>query len=432
MTIQSFHDCRQHLLVCLTLIALWVMIPNLGQGAEGDPSSTGQTSTSLPSIGMPAAPSLAPSFRRVELATGAMTTIKVDLVLAAPATLLSVEADCGCIRAEPTTSQQLIQGSNPLRIQVMGILPGMKTLTVRTTAGTATTVIQVVTPGLGDGAAVAAELRTQSTATGNRLVVIVHDLKGETRNCGCSGGSLGGIDHLATLRDVLPGARLLLTGTIENSAISVVGHALAPYGWEIAPADIVTTSDPLAALDRPGLLAVIITGNQAVANQRVVKPVLDRGAVAIVLLVTPQGTIVSQHLLPIDRTLPSVAALAKLAGDSPPVAVDRTANPSTACSACHQASHATWSASAHARAFASLPPADQGNSCATCHSTPLPGTAARAPDVGCTSCHLGADAHASTPTTRTTGTTDCRTCHDAQHQPGFDPVAAWLRMQHGK
>ena len=325
-----------------------------------------------------------------------------------------------------------------LPVRVVGVLPGVKTLSVRTSTGTATATLHVVTPGLGEGAAIAAELQKQVSAAGQRLVVIVHDLRGETRNCGCSGGSLGGIDHVAALRDLFPTARLVLSGTVESnesgksSSAPVVGPALARYGWEIAPTDIVVSSDPLAELERPGLLAVITTGDHAVANQRVVKPVLDRGAVAIVLVVTPQGTIVSQHLMPIDRTLPSVAALANFAGGSPTVQIDRTATPSTACASCHVTAHATWSNSAHARAFASLLPADQGTNCATCHSTPLPKTVVRAPQVGCIACHTGAEVHAAAPTTRTTGVVDCRTCHDATHHPAFNRGTAWERIDHGK
>ena len=372
-----------------------------------------------------------PAFCRVELAAGASATLTIELRLTEPTHLLDVEADCGCIRAVIPDDRRLLAGLTLLHVRVQGILPGPKTLTVRTTAGTATATIQVVTPGLGDGAAVAADLQKQAITADQRLLVIVHDVRGETRNCGCSGGSLGGIDHLAALRDVFPGARLLLTGAIETSGTPVVGPALAPYGWEIVPADIAVTSDPLTALDRPGLLAIINTSDQAIANQRVVKPVLDRGAVATVLVVTPQGTIVSQHLLPIDRTLPSVAALANLAGPSPTIQIDRTANPSTACVSCHQTAHATWTTSAHARAFASLLPADQGNGCASCHSTPLPGTTVRAPNVDCTACHQGAEAHSAAPTTRTGGVTDCRTCHDSQHHPAFDRETAWQMITHG-
>ncbi len=221
--------------------------------------------------------------------------------------------------------------------------------------------------------------------------------------------------------------------TIENAAVPVVGPALAPYGWEIAPADVVVTADPLAALERPGLLAIINTGEQAVANQRVIRPVLDHGAVATVLLITPQGTIASQHLLPIDQSLPSVAALANLAGVSGLVSIDATARPSTSCASCHQTAHTTWSSTAHARAFNSLATADQTTACATCHTTAIPGRVERAPGVGCTACHVGAEAHAVAPASvRVSGTTDCRSCHDAQHHPAFDPVAAWLKIQHGK
>ena len=53
--------------------------------------------------------------------------------------------------------------------------------------------------------------------------------------------------------------------------------------------------------------------------------------------------------------------------------------------------------------------------------------------AGYTACHVGANAHAAAPATvRVSGMVDCRSCHDAQQHPGFDPEAAWLRIQHGQ
>lgn len=380
---------------------------------------------------------VSPTFCRVELATGGTTLISLEVVVAEPTQLLSVDADCGCLRAVLPVDRQLPVGRTTLRVNVIGVLPGVKTLSVRTSAGTVTAIVQVVTPGLGDGVAVAAHLRTQAANAGHHLVVIVHDLLGETRNCGCSGGSLGGIDHLAALREVLPGARLVLTGRCENGAIPVVGPLLMSYGWELSPADIVVTSEPLTALERPGLLALVNTSLLAVANQRVVQPILDRGAIAVVLEVTPQGMVVAQHLLPIDQSLPAVgavatAALAQRTELTARVVIDATANPATACATCHPSAHPTPAGQAHARAFASLLPADQSTACATCHSTPLPGTTVRAPHVSCTACHGGAATHAITPATRTTNLTDCRTCHDAAHHPTFVRETALERLIMGR
>lgn len=390
---------------------------------------------------------VAPAYCRVELAAGATAMVTLEVETTATTRLLSAEADCGCVKVVMPANPTLPPGKSTLTVQVTGVLPGLKTLTMRTTDGTATVIVQVVTPGLGEGAALFAHLQTQAAQTGQQMVVIIHDLLSETRNCGCSGGSLGGIDHLAALREVLPQARLVLTGAIESSAIPVVGPLLAPYGWECAPADIHVSREPLLALsalsalstpsigEKPRFFAVINIGEQRLAHQRVIQPVLNRGAIAVVLLVTAQGIILSQHLVPIDRTLPSVAALSARSASTATTmrqVIDPTANPSTACASCHTSAHAIWSASAHARAFASLLPADQTTACATCHSTPLPEQRIRAPQVHCTACHLGSDQHAMTPTIRTTGTTDCRSCHDAAHHPGFDSPSAREKIRHGK
>ena len=361
---------------------------------------------------------LSPAFCRVELATGATTTTSLEVVVGEPTQLVSMEADCGCLRPIVPVDRHLPLGRTTLHVNVVGVLSGVKTLTVRTTAGTVTAIIQVVTPGLGDGAAVAAHLRTQATKAGHHLVVLVHDLLGETRNCGCSGGSLGGIDHLAALREVLPGARLVLTGRCEQGAIPVVGPLLVPYGWELAPADIAVTSEPLAALERPGLLALVNTSPLSVANQWVVQPVLERGALAVVLEITPQGLVVAQYLLPIDQSLPAVAAVAVAAAAArahatePAARIDRITNPATSCATCHPSAHPTPAGHAHARTFDSLLPADQGTACVTCHSTLLPrttpGITVRAPHVSCPACHNGTEAHAAAPTTRTTRLTVSR------------------------
>lgn len=245
---------------------------------------------------------ITPVYSRVEIAAGATTTITIEVVSASSSDWLSAEADCGCVQAVIPENTRLAAGRNRLQVHVTGILPGLKTLSVRTTTGTATTTIQVVTPGFGEGAAIAAELQRQAIQSGGYLVVIVHDLLSETRNCGCSGGSLGGIDHLAALREVFPGARLVLTGAIDSTNTPVVGPALAEFGWELAPNDIVISRNPLAALELPGLFAVMNVGNSRIANQRVMTPLFNRGSIAVVLLVSPNHTILSQHLLPIDRT----------------------------------------------------------------------------------------------------------------------------------
>ncbi len=366
-----------------------------------------------------------PVYVHLEVDTGAHAPLILTLHTTTALTILAVAVDCGCVQPLDALPLAVESGDTTLHLQATGVLPGIKTVTVRTTLGSVTAQIQVVTPGFGEGLHLLTELRRAA-----RVMVIVHDLRGETRNCGCSSGSLGGIDHLAALPAALPGARLVLTGNVAGDN-PLVAAALARRGWEIQPPDVVITDDPLGALNRVGIFAIVAVGKSSVANQRVVSPVLDGGAMANVLLITGT-TVTGQQLLPIDRTLPSdLSVLAELPQPPATVVVDHQAS-TTACAMCHQAAHQTWASSAHARALSSLAVADQSTACAVCHTTPLSGRSERAADVTCTACHQGAEAHAAAPTVHTTAITDCRTCHDAQHHPAFDPLAAWLRIQHGK
>ena len=368
--------------------------------------------------------SVTPAYARIEVATGAHADVVLTLHLPEATSILAVSADCGCLQSRDVLPMAAGRGDTQLHLQATGILPGMKTVTVRTTQGSTTAQVQIVTPGFAEGSHLIAEL------VGQKVLVIIHDLRGETRNCGCSAGSLGGLEHLAALRTALPLARLILSGDTAGSNPAAAA-ALARRSWEIRPADIVVSDEPLAALGNAGVIAVVASGAATIFNQRVVYPLLDRGAIAHVLVLNGT-TIIAQHLLPIDRTLPSdPQILAELPVLTPALLVDHAAMPSTSCSACHQTAHQTWAVSAHARALSSLSASDQTTACATCHTTGLPGRVERAANVGCTACHVGADAHAATPTTvRVDGVVDCRSCHDAQHHPGFDPVAGWLRIQH--
>jgi hypothetical protein len=153
-----------------------------------------------------------------------------------------------------------------------------------------------------------------------------------------------------------------------------------------------------------------------------------------VIMVNEAGTVQRRHSLPIDGTLPAdPTVLAVFPDRLTATRVDASRIPSQTCMACHATAHQTWSTSRHALAWTSLKPEDRTDACITCHSTPVaaqPPTVV--PGVQCQSCHLGADAHAAAPAIRTTGRTDCRGCHDARHDPGFDPVKAWAMVTHGR
>ena len=172
-----------------------------------------------------AAMSVTPAYARIEIATGAIAAVVLTLHLPEATSVLAVSADCGCLQSRDVLPMAAAQGDTQLHLQATGILPGMKTVTVRTTQGSTTAQIQIVTPGFGESSQMIAELATQ------KLLVIVHNLRGETRNCGCSTGSLGGIEHLAALHAALPLARLVLTGDAAGTNPAVVA-ALKRRGWQ--------------------------------------------------------------------------------------------------------------------------------------------------------------------------------------------------------
>ena len=411
-----------------TFLLLWCVLM-AGLNAAETLNEGGLTPFSPPSEKNLNAVKVLPHYRRVEVPTGGLVRIQVRVQMVEAGMLMGVDIECPCVTTEMNLPRSLPAGESVVTLIVKGVLPGLKQITLRTSHGPVTLVIDVATPGFGDANQVA-RAAVQATAAANlTLIAIVHDLSGALRNCGCSSGSLGGIEHLAALSQVLPGARLALTGDIDG-ATPGVSSALAVHGWEVRPADIVVAADPLPVLTQPGLLAVVAPGFTAFAHQRIVTPFVDRGAIAHLLFVDDGRRVVEQRLLPIDRSFPSVPGVIERFPSTGQVLLDRSVNPSTSCKACHSTAHASWLVSAHARALNSLSTNDQTSACATCHTTSLPGRAERAPHVGCTMCHEGAEAHAITPTVKTTGTTSCRECHDANHHPAFDKVSAWLRIQH--
>ena len=151
------------------------------------------------------------------------------------------------------------------------------------------------------------------------------------------------------------------------------------------------------------------------------RPILDGGAVVMLLLVDAGGRVARQIVIPIDRSLPAAPALLATPPEPRTITV-RSPQPaaSSACASCHAPAHDVWQASAHARANASLPADARTNACVTCHSSPIGASPARPAlhdaDVGCIASHAGAAEHAAA-TADTTGTTDCSACHDALHHP---------------
>jgi len=122
---------------------------------------------------------------------------------------------------------------------------------------------------------------------------------------------------------------------------------------------------------------------------------------------------------------------------------------SAACRTCHAAAYARWRATAHAREFAGLPPAERRvSACLRCHVTGYgdrlgyqgAGDARDLANVGCEACHgPGADhgrsAHPEFVPTLTGGACPpceinriCRLCHTPERSPGFDLASALARV----
>jgi hypothetical protein len=382
--------------------------------------------------------SATPLFQRVDLGTAERVSRTITIHATTDLTLLAVESPCRCVALATALPLQVkARSTATLDLTVSGALPGLKTLILRTTAGTVSIQVQVVSAGFGEGLASWRALEQRAVDQRCSLVVIAHDLRGETRNCGCSGGSLGGIDHLAALPAALAGwapgipLRCVLTGDVEGHRPGVEA-ALIAAGW-IRDPSIAVTGNPALDVQDPRFLAVIPTIPTSLNHRKLITPVLTGGMTAEVVLVDAAGQIVEHDTLPIDRTLPADPTILGRFPDPLTATVDSLHVSSQACMACHATAHQTWSTSRHALAWTSLKPEDRTDACITCHSTQVvaqPPTVV--PGVQCQSCHLGADAHAAAPTIRTTGRTDCRSCHDARHDPGFDSVKAWAAVVHGR
>lgn len=177
---------------------------------------------------------------------------------------------------------------------------------------------------------------------------------------------------------------------------------------------------------------MIPTGAPPVQHRRIVRPVLTEGLAVELLLVDAAGAIQARRTMPVDDSLPDDPALGAQFRDSLTSTIDLANNPSQSCITCHATAGAAWAQSRHARALDSLKPEDRTDTCIACHVTPVAATVV-APAVSCQSCHQGGEPHvASQGALRTTGTVDCRSCHDARHHPAFRSELAWPKILHGR
>lgn len=381
---------------------------------------------------------LEPSVLRLDLAPS--DVVEVALTLRAPSgtTVTGCMVDCACLRSLTTLPTVVpATGAVDLRFRATGMRPGVEDVVVATTAGTARAQLQLVGPGAGRGMDQLRAAVQQATASNWRLLGIAHDLRGQVRHCGCSAGALGGAGRILRLpglaRELAPGVMCtwVLSGDPDGKRAGL-GATLAQTGWRIGDPSVRVADDPLPLLGAPGIVAVIPTGGPGVQHRRIVRPVLTEGMAVELLLVDAAGVIQARRTMPVDDSLPDDPALAAQFRDVLTSRIDLAANPSQSCIACHATAGAAWAQSRHARALDSLKPEDRTDGCISCHVTPI-APAVVAPAVSCQSCHQGGEAHvASQGKLRTTGTADCRTCHDARHHPAFRRELAWPRIQHGR
>jgi hypothetical protein len=380
-----------------------------------------------------------PTWVYVEVAADKAADVAFQLSSHGPFTLLSAEGDCRCVMVTSPVPQTH-QSSEPLTVtaRITGVLPGIKHLTFRTTVGTVRAEIQVVSGGLGRGVDILEQELALAERSGTEVWLLVDNLRGQARNCGCSAGALGGIDHLAALPAACarahPGLhlRFLLSGDPVGQQPEPA-RILDAHGWSRDDGAVVSSADPEGVLQRADAVAVIPLVASAVNNMRLVRPPLDGGMAAVILHIGGGRSIMRQAILPIDATLPVDATVMQgLAAAVKPV-VPVADHADVTCVACHAPAAAAWGASAHARAYASLPITDRTNDCLQCHVTASASPIAHEPGVTCTACHQGTAAHADAAGhVRTTGLVDCRSCHDVRHHPGFQHETAWQAILHGR
>ncbi len=383
-------------------------------------------------------PSIVPSFIRVELAGGASAQLIFQVTSPGDGVVLAVESDCRCLHVTTPLPVPMTLG-RPARLeaQVAGVTTGIESLTLHTSIGSVTAQVQVVTAGLGQGRDVLGATLAKVAQQKQELWLLAHDVRGVVRNCGCSSGSLGGAHLLAGLscfcRKTQPTVqvRCILTGDTDGDRPGVA-DALMRYGWEVAPSAIVVTQDPSPHLTVPGIVAVVCADPSPVNHRRMVRPIVSGGLVVQGLLIDAGNQIAEQVAIPIDATLPAESAILVAFPDRLTFTLRPDAMPSNACQPCHEVAHGQWAGSRHAQAWMSLKEHDRTDGCILCHTSPFPAARERATGVGCTACHLGGEGHVTAAgKVKTTGTVDCRSCHNAQHHPAFVAETAWKSIAHG-
>ena len=379
-----------------------------------------------------AALSIDPSYVRVDLKGGTSTTIAFTLHVSQPTTVLAAESDCRCLALEtPLPASATPTAPLVLKAKVFGAAASVEHLTLRTTQGAATASVQVVTDGLGRGIDILNQITALSKRESWTPWVIVHDLNGAIRNCGCSTGSLGGIDHLAALPAAfksLDGAHFLLTGDVDGAHPGVAKN-LARWGWATQDPAVRVVADPAPLLGDPTVIAAIATSPCPINHARIIHPVASGGMVAQVLLVDARRMIRQQLVLPIDPSLPADPVILA-AFPAPRTITLATYAQELDCQKCHATSVEVWQKTRHAKALTSLKEADRNDDCMLCHTTAEESKTVRTAGVSCTACHGNGVAHMKADGHVATTAVDCRSCHNAQHHPTFNREAGWKLIEH--
>lgn len=333
---------------------LWVMV-----GGVSAASADGERPIRAPS----AAPMLEtiPSYLRVDVAPGETKEVDLSLVAAEDATLLVADTDCRCVHGTGTFPRPLkAHVPTIVAMQVAGVLPGVKTITLRTTVGAAAVTVDVVSAGLGEGVTAVDACLEAARQRGGAAWFLLPNLHGASRNCGCSAGSLGGIEHLAAFprwcqaRAAGVRASWLLVGDTDGNSPGL-SERLRSCGWTLAGPEAIVSDVPAQAVRDPQHVVVVPTLPTSIAHRALVPvPLQDGMLIAGVVVVDHQ--VVETRLIPVDGSLPAEPAALSWVSEGIHARIARDGAPSQSCQRCHAQAFTAWSASAHARAFRVLEP----------------------------------------------------------------------------
>jgi len=378
-----------------------------------------------------------PAFMRCSVSPKEIRLTSFSVASSQPCKVILAETKCRCVQVINQLPFSIAPGHPvTLQVKVIGVLPGIKTINLHTTIGNISANIQVVSAGLGLGADTVKRTLVAANRDQASVWFILKDFKGSIRNCGCSDGSLGGLDHLASLPDLCKSqaptmeTRFIYIGDTNGMRLNVAS-ALDQHGWKEAGNDVILSDHPERDVQSQNVAVVIPTVPSTVNHAKIVSIPIDEGMVVMALTMV-KGRIIKQELIPIDHSLPSYTNVLARFTSPLSVHVHENVDLGVSCASCHASASTAWHASAHAHAYASLAVADRTDACISCHSTSISKTDVVA-GVQCQACHQNTEAHvASRGVKAMDGTISCQSCHDERRQPDFLRDPAWAQILHGK